>query len=206
MRWLPGRALLFLFVASIAMPASAAVTLTFLSRDLGVNFPHAFVETTGATDADPATPIHANYGFTAKAISPSILLGPVTGEVMAVDENYIQGSERHFSLTLSDAQYAAFLKLVDEWRALPGRSYDLHKRNCVHFVEAIAKFIGLTVDHADALLLKPRSFLDEVAFENKGTVHMIDSYKPKLDEQAWKASQTSASSKAPPGNGGGGQQ
>lgn len=167
-------------LADIAVPAQSAVTLTFLSRDLGVDFPHAFVETTGATDADPDNVIHANYGFTARVVSPSILLGPVNGEIMSVSESYVRGSDRHFSVQLTDGQYADFLRLVDQWRTLPGRSYDLHKRNCVHFVAAVANFAGLKVMHAGDLMLKPRSFLDDVAFENEGKVHMTEAYRPKL--------------------------
>jgi hypothetical protein len=170
----------FGIVAIAGQPAQAAVTLTFLSRDLGVDFPHAFVETTGATDADPGTAVRANYGFTAKVVSPAILMGPVSGEIMAVSDGYVHGSDRHFSVQLTDRQYAQLLGLIDDWRHLPGRSYDLHKRNCVHFVRAVAEFAGLDVRNTDALMLKPRSFLDEVALENADKIETVATYRPKL--------------------------
>jgi hypothetical protein len=163
-----------------AQPVCAAVTLTFLSRDLGVDFPHAFVETAGATDAQPQIVIHANYGFTAKTVTPAILMGSVGGEIMSVSDDYVRGSDRHFSIRLSDAQYADFLRLLDSWRNIPSPSYNLHKRNCVHFVKAVADFVGLSTDHTESLMLKPRSFLDEIALENVGRLDMAVTYKAKL--------------------------
>lgn len=180
MKTLFASALVFFF-AGIGVPAQAAVTLTFLSRDLGVDFPHAFVEISGATDADPQNAVHANYGFTARVVSPSILFGPVNGEIMSVSDGYVKGSDRHFSVQLTDKQYADFLRLVDQWRTLPGRSYDLHKRNCVHFVAAVVDFAGLKAVRAGDLMLKPRSFLDDVASENEGKIHITETYKPKLN-------------------------
>lgn len=176
-RWWLGLTMLLLAPAA---PSAAAVRLGFYSRDFGSYYPHAFVRVTGATDADPERAIDANYGFTARGTSPAILFGPVRGEIISVQPNYVASSERHFSLTLSDAQYAQLLALVEQWRAMPGRSYDLHRRNCVFFVKAVAELFGLRAEHVDGLMLKPRSFLDEVGYENAGRVDLSDSYVPKL--------------------------
>ena len=171
-------------VMAIAVPASAAVRITFLSRDLGTYYPHAFILLTGAMDADPNTPVDANFGFTARSIGPGILMGPVRGTILSEGAAYIAGSERHFSMTLSDDQYRQVRTVVEQWRDQPGRSYDLHHRNCVSFVKAVAELLGLKVEHADDLMMRPRSFLDEVALENPGAIDISGAYVPKLDAAA----------------------
>lgn len=143
----------------LATPASAAVTITFYSKEFGTNFPHAFVATSGATDADPATPVDYTYGFTAKTVSPAILMGPVYGHVEYVKPGYMASSDPQFSLVLTDAQYRAVLATVEKWRSLPGKSYELNTRNCVFFVGDIARAIGLTVVDDPKLMKKPRSYL-----------------------------------------------
>lgn len=160
------RLLLLALLLGLGVPAQAAVTITFLSRDFGESFPHAFVEVTGATDADPATAVDTNYGFTAKAVTPAILMGSVGGKVDQVDAGYVRKSQRHFAVRLSDAQYAEVLRTVDEWRNLPAPSYNLNRRNCVHFVAAVARAIGLDAADAPGLMKKPRSFLVGVTAKN----------------------------------------
>jgi hypothetical protein len=179
-RWIIAAAAL----VSLAAPATAAVRISFLSRDFGTYYPHAFIQLTGTMDADPATPIDVNFGFTARSVSPAILMGPVRGEILSEGPAYIAGSERHFSMTLSDDQYRQVRALVEQWRDQPGRSYDLHRHNCVSFVKAVAELLGLRVEHADGLMMKPRSFLDEVALENPGAIDTSDAYVPKRDAAA----------------------
>jgi hypothetical protein len=58
-----------------ALPAQAAVTITFWSHELGNSFPHAFFTLRGIPDAGGA-PVDANAGFTAKSVSPALLMGP----------------------------------------------------------------------------------------------------------------------------------
>ncbi len=168
-----------LLLIMIFMPMNALnahVTLTFFSRDLGVYFPHAFIEVSGATDAAPQQPVLANYGFTARALTPGILMGHVQGRIESMDDGYVRGSQRHFSIELDDAQYYRLMALIEQWRSLPGKSYDLHHRNCVSFVKTVAETMGLSIQHADNLMLKPRSFLQEVATENAG--HIDTDYHP----------------------------
>ncbi len=171
MRWSRNIILLLTMAALPISSLNARVTLTFLSRDFGVYFPHAFIEVSGATDAAPQKPVLANYGFTARALTPGILLGRVQGEIESMDDGYVRGSRRHFSIELDDAEYYRLMTLIDQWRSIPGKSYDLHHRNCVSFVKAVAESVGLSANHADALLLKPRSFLDDVAAENAGHIN-----------------------------------
>jgi len=168
-------------VLAAAAPAAAVVRITFMSRDFGSYYPHAFVALSGAMDAAPATPVDANYGFSARSIGPGILVGPVRGTIFSESAAYLAGSERHFSMMLSDDQYRLVMGIVADWQGLPGRSYEMHRHNCVSFVKAVAEALGLKADHADDLMMKPRSFLDEVALENPGAIDTSDAYVPKLD-------------------------
>ena len=163
------RRLLFLLLLFAGVPAHAAVTLTFYSRDLSDNsFPHAFVLVTGATDAGPSHQVDDNYGFTAKTVTPAILMGAVAGEVIAVNAGYIRSSQAHLVMKLTDPQYAAVMATVAKWRALPGRSYDLNHRNCVFFVGDVARALGMTVEDPPALMKKPRSYLQNLVRLNPG--------------------------------------
>ena len=102
---------------------------------------------------------------------------------MTVSDRYVKASDAHFSLILNDQQYGQLLALLDTWRHLPGPSYDLHKRNCVHFVKALAELEGLNTDHTTQLMLKPRSFLDELMLENKNAVILNEKYRTKIQLQ-----------------------
>jgi hypothetical protein len=150
-----------------ATPAAAAVTITFYSHELGASFPHAFVTMSGAPDRG-GPPINVDYGFTAKTISPAILWGKVSGEVVS-DHGaaYIKGSDRHFSLTLTDAEYDQAMATIAKWRNWPQPSYDLGSHNCVHFVADLARSIGLTVDTPPRLMKKPRSYLEHLTAQNR---------------------------------------
>ena len=149
--------------------ASAKVTLTFYSRELGVYFPHAFVRVTGATDAQPDKPIDTNYGFTAKAVTPAILAGPVAGEMKPANPTYVRRSDSHLSLVLKDEQYDQVLAIVKKWESLPQPSYDLHHANCVFFVGDVARALGLKVDDSQPKLMsRPRSYIINLIRLNPG--------------------------------------
>jgi hypothetical protein len=150
-----------------AAPAAAAVTITFYSHELGSSFPHAFVTMSGAPDrGGPA--VNVDYGFSAKTISPAILWGRVTGEVIS-DHGaaYIRGSDRHFSLALSDAEYDQVMATIARWRASPQPSYDLGSHNCIHFVADLARSIGMNADTPKPLMKKPRSYLEHLTAGNR---------------------------------------
>ena len=153
--------LLFLIalLCGAAVPANAAVEIAFYSRELGGNnFPHAFIVLHGTVDATGER-VDTSYGFTARAVTPAILFGSVSGEVVVEGEAQMRRSTRQFALTLSDAGYAAVMAVVEEWRHRHQPSYNLNHANCVHFVGALAEAAGLRVDYVGRLMKRPRSFL-----------------------------------------------
>ena len=151
-----------LLAVLVATPAAAAVEIAFYSRELGGNnFPHAFVSLRGTVDATGER-VDTSYGFTARAISPAILFGSVAGEVLVEGPRQIARSDRQFAVILNDDQYRAVLGVVARWRNRPQPSYNLNRRNCVHFVGELAQAAGLRVEFVRGLMKKPRSFLQHV--------------------------------------------
>ena len=146
---------------SLAGPAAASVEISFYSRELGTNFPHAFVVLRGNVDAT-GEPVDTNLGFTAHSVTPALLFGAVRGEVESVDAGYIARSNRKFAVTLTDEQYRRVLAVAEDWRNVPQPNYRLRTHSCVHFVSAIAAAIGLRVDNQQRLMNRPRSFLERV--------------------------------------------
>jgi hypothetical protein len=167
------RSLLLVLAVAVALPAQAAVTITFWSHELGNSFPHAFFTLRGVPEAGGA-PVDLNYGFTAKSITPAILFGTVAGRLDIAKPAYMNGSDAQFSVVLSDAQYNAVLALVAAWddRTGDGR-YNLNRRNCVHFVQEAARRAGLVQVEFPQLMKKPRSYLKAVAAANPAQVTLI---------------------------------
>jgi hypothetical protein len=164
-RWLTIAAAML--IAAWSLPAAAAVRITFYSKELGTSFPHAFVTMDGTLDRSGER-IAVDYGFTAKSVTPAILFGPVKGEVISDHgASYIRGSDKHFTLTLSDADYDRVLGVVARWRGLKQPSYDLDKRNCVHFVAEIAAGLGMKAETPKKLMKKPRSYLNMLTDANR---------------------------------------
>jgi len=158
---------LVLLTAILGMaPAHAAVEISFYSRELGGNnFPHAFVTLKGQPDSGGEL-LDISYGFTAKAISPAVLLGSVGGTVLNEPPGYVAKSDRQFTLILPDERYRAVRAVIDKWSSKPQPSYNLNKANCVHFVQEIAQAVGLEADVGRELMKKPRSFLLAVKARN----------------------------------------
>ena len=151
--------LLALLLLGVQAPALAAVEIAFYSRELGGNnFPHAFVALHGTVDAT-GEQVDTTYGFTAHSVTPAILWGSVTGEVVVEGERQRARSTRQFALTLTDERYHAVMAVVDQWRNMPQPSYNLNHRNCVHFVAELARTVGLRVEEVPGLMKRPRSFL-----------------------------------------------
>ena len=165
--------LALLLSLATALPAQAAVTITFWSHELGNSFPHAFFTLRGVPDAGGA-PVDLNYGFTARSISPAILMGPVAGKLDVADPGYMAGSDAQFSVILTDEQYADILALVRLWGGAGEESrYKLNTHNCVHFVQEAARRAGLTDLERPQLMKKPRSYLKSVAQANAAKVTII---------------------------------
>jgi hypothetical protein len=148
------------------VPASAAVEISFLSKEFGSSFPHAYVALDGTLDRTGER-ISANYGFTAVHVSPAVLMGSVNGEVMSVDAAYMRSSDRHFVITLTDAEYDHVMRTVERWRALKQPSYNLNRQNCVFFVAHVAAALGMKAETPGALMKKPRSYLEMLGRENR---------------------------------------
>jgi hypothetical protein len=156
-----------------ALPAQARVVITFWSYENGGDFPHAFFTIHGTPDRGGG-PVRITYGFTAKAITPAILLTTVPGKIDHTTKSYIAKSLAHFALPISDAQYDAVMRQVSEWNAKGGNSYNVNKRNCVHFVGEAMRRSGLRVVEDKKLIKKPRSFTRSIASLNAGRVTVID--------------------------------
>lgn len=157
------RLLLALALAlGVAAPANAEVTLSFYSFNgaFGGRFPHAFVRWEGTT-AD-GTAVDGNAGFTAKSISPAILLGSVYHTIWVEEPQYYEQANRHFEVVIDDATFARVQAEVEAWRNLPGKGYNLNRRNCVHFVADIAKLVGLKTDDPGELKKKPKAYLNHL--------------------------------------------
>ncbi|MET1110990.1 MAG: hypothetical protein ABWX67_05615 [Allosphingosinicella sp.] len=167
-------------LALTAAPGWAAVSITFYSKELGASFPHAFVILEGTPDRGGPR-IEEDYGFTAKTISPAILWGKVAGEVITDHSvSYVKGSDRHFTVILTDSEYDRVMATIARWRSARQPSYDLDKHNCVHFVAEVAAAIGMTPD-TRKLMKKPRSFLEGLVAQNrawlagrKASLHRLD--------------------------------
>ena len=162
---------LHVFIALLALvwaPAAYAdVKLSFHSFNGSVFFgryPHTFVVLEG--ELDDGTPIHENYGFTARNVTPAVLTGPVNHAVYVEKQKWIDKTNRHFTVTIDDAKYWQVRKEVARWRDAPGKYYDLDKRNCIHFVGTIAKMVGINIDYPDNMLRKPREWLNRIVARN----------------------------------------
>jgi hypothetical protein len=155
-------ALLFaLLLAFLPAHAHAQVVATFYSHDFGDHFPHAFIKLKGKVESSGEV-VDTNYGFTAVTVSPAILMGSVKGMIETKDAKYVGKSNAHFSLQLSDDEYRKLIDHVEKWRNMGGKSYNLNKRNCVHFVMEAAALLGLSVNRNSKFFKKPKSFLFEV--------------------------------------------
>lgn len=160
---------LILFFALLSgAPALAEVQIHFHSFNGSVlwgRYPHTFIVLDGTLEETGAV-VDENYGFSARAVTPAILSGPVEHMILAESAKNIARTNRHFSITLTDAQYVRVLKLVQSWMDAPGKFYDLEKRNCIHFVGEIGRLIGLRVDYPQDLLRRPKKWLNHIAARN----------------------------------------
>ena len=150
-----------------AGPAAAAVQITFYSKELGASFPHAFVILEGTLDRSGER-IAEDYGFTAKAVTPAILLGRVKGEVVSDHKpDYVRASDKHFTLTINDEDYDRVMATIARWRTAKQPSYSLDKANCIHFVGEIATALGMNGAPRKGLMRRPRSFLEALTEDNR---------------------------------------
>lgn len=176
-------ALMLLFVLIASAPfARAQVTATYYSMDFGENFPHAFVHLTGTRD--DGTPVDQFLGFSAKVVTPQILLSSVGGEVIRRTPKFLDVSEPRFALILTDQQYTDILRLADDWEE-NRLKYNLNNRNCIHFVADTIQLIGLKVNWDSEYFKKPKGFLREVSRINEGYVIDLDGKESRISTEIY---------------------
>lgn len=155
---------LTLLLACWASAAQAEVLVSFWSHDQDRNYPHAFLTMQGTIDATGRR-VDDSIGFTARSVTPTILIASVDGRMERVSRSYRARptSRAHFTLRLDDAGFARLQGFIARWRSQAQPSYNLNNRNCVHFVMEAAALLGLQVNRRSSHFLAPRLFLDEVA-------------------------------------------
>ena len=162
---------LAMFTGSAA--AQAEVIATFYTRNFGSYFPHTFVKFDGTVE-ETGEKLDTNIGFTAVSVSPGILFGSVKGHIHAASPKYVASSEPHFSMKLTDEKYKEFLALAKKWQDIPGKSYNLKRRNCVHFIAEAMGLVGLKTNPKSKFLRKPIRFMQETMALNPDVEFAID--------------------------------
>jgi len=162
-RFLLGLAL----AAALVQPgtAFAKVMLTFHSFNgsLFGRYPHTFISMDGTLDAT-GQKIHENYGYSTSSGAVDVLTHDTTpGEIVTEKEKYVDKTNRHFTVPISDKEYREIRGLVSEWAKEP---YSLSHHNCVHFVAAVARDVGLKADVPDDYAKRPKRWLNYVASIN----------------------------------------
>jgi hypothetical protein len=155
-----------LAIFGAAAPAAAAVEVSFYSKEFGATYPHAFVTVRGIVDRS-GEQIDTSYGFTAKHVTPAVLMGSVPGEIIQSSAGYIAKADKHFSLILSDEEYDRFMATVARWRTARQPSYNLNRKNCVHFVAELAAAVGMQAGTPKALMKKPFSYVRHLLQTNR---------------------------------------
>ena len=157
-------ALLFGSMSVGVAPALAEVRASFHSFNgsLFGRYPHTFVVFEGTLDSTGEA-VNENYGFSARDAGPGVLFGSAEHIVMSEEPRYVQSTNRHFTIPISDATYARMKGEIAAWRDQPGKYYHLDRRNCIHFVGRLAELAGLRVAYPEALLRKPRAWLNHVS-------------------------------------------
>ncbi len=128
-------------------------------------YPHTFIVLEGTLDSTGEV-IDENYGFTTSSAMAAATQDWVTHLVESEPERYISRTNRHFSVTLTDAQYSAIIREVRSWQNEPGKRYSLDQRNCIHFVGRMAQIIGLRVEYPGDMLRRPKKWLNHITTLN----------------------------------------
>lgn len=148
--------------------AMAEVRIHFHSFNGSVLFgryPHTFIVLEGNLDSTGAA-VNENYGFSARSSSAAITSGWAEHMVLHETEKNIRNTNRHFTITLSDAQYYRVVQEVRKWQNEPGKRYSLDERNCIHFVGRMAELVGLKVAIPENMLRRPKKWLNHITSLN----------------------------------------
>ncbi|MBH5322256.1 hypothetical protein I5L03_06615 [Erythrobacter sp. JGD-13] len=159
--------LLALAALGVATPALAQVNVHFHSFNGSVlwgRYPHTFVVFEGTLSN--GTRINENYGFSARSSAEAITSGPAEHMILSETQSTIENTNRHFSVTVTDAQYRRLRAEVIAWRDYPGDYYDLDENNCIHFVARMAQLVGLRADVPEDYLRRPKAWLNYITRRN----------------------------------------
>ncbi|MHA7820920.1 MAG: hypothetical protein ACX930_14835 [Erythrobacter sp.] len=146
--------------------AMAEVQIHFHSFNGSVLFgryPHTFIVLDGTLE--DGTRVDENYGFSARHSAEAIVSGWAEHMVLSESEKNVRRTNRHFSITLNDAQYHRVIQEVRAWQA-PGKRYSLDERNCIHFVGTMAAILGLKVEYPENMLRRPKKWLNHITMLN----------------------------------------
>lgn len=175
----PRRVLPALLFAAVLIwpPAAVAATIAFYTHGWGLSgtgfvyFPHAFVVIERGA-GEPGGPSRESYGFTSASPNTVMLTGRSGGVIIPQDERYAGVSRLHFRLQLTAQQYEAAEAAIAAWRGTDGNRYDLRRRNCISFVAAVARAIGLSTPDRDGV--DPDAFMEAVRLANRDRVGLPD--------------------------------
>ncbi|MES2034772.1 MAG: hypothetical protein V4466_11390 [Pseudomonadota bacterium] len=168
-------ALVAILTVGWVQTAAAEVKVTFYTHGWGVGangvtyFPHAFIRVEGTPTGGEA--VDRTFGFTATDLSTAMtdrpgIVKPVNGD------GYLEDSTPHFSVIASDDQYRALLEKITWWMTPEGATYNLKRRNCIHFVAEMAALVGLTPGTTKTL--KPGLFMSDTIKKNAGKLTLIN--------------------------------
>ena len=107
------RAILALFAAfffALPQAAQAQVMLSFHSFNgsyFGGRYPHTFIVLEGSLETT-GQKINENYGFSAKSIGPSVLMGPVEHGIFEEEQKYITSTNRPTTSVATDSGRLTF--------------------------------------------------------------------------------------------------
>jgi len=127
-------------------------------------YPHTFIVLEGTLE--DGTQVNENYGFTARSTTAAATRDWAEHLVESEPARYIRRTNRHFSITITDAKYRAIVREVRAWQSEPGQRYSLDERNCIHFVGRMARLVGLTVEYPDNMLRRPKKWLNHITSLN----------------------------------------
>jgi hypothetical protein len=146
-------------------------TVGFYSHGWGVGpngmvyFPHAFVVI--RRDGKPGDPpLEEAYGYTAADPNDiGVFTRSSKGMVDQPNPTYRGKAVLHFTVAVSDDQYAALHRVIDAWGGPGAPLYNLRSHNCVGFVADLATTLGLTIPVVGE---DPTKFLEGVRRLNPG--------------------------------------
>jgi hypothetical protein len=153
-----------LLLGLLPATARAEIEVGFWTREMGLELPHAFFTINGTVAGKP---VEETYGFTAKAITPALLWGPVPGRIDIASKGYMAASHKLYTVTLPDEAYAKLKAVVARYSAKPGSIYRMNERNCVHFTAEAAAAIGMRLPDGKGMMKRPTSYMMAVAAANR---------------------------------------